>query len=97
MPARYEDAKKTCGLGDFQGRRLDGLHRHVALVMLSYGFLALTRWRAGPGAVPTLPEVHRRVVLALLTGLAAWWAETAPPPSPPEASSALLGRAPPGR
>ena len=92
----YEDAKQTCGLGDFQGRRWDGLHRHVALVMLSYSFLALTRWRDAP-AVPTLPEVHRRVLLALLTGLAEWWARTAPPPLPPEAAFALLGRAPPGR
>ena len=88
----YKDAKQTCGLGDFQGRRWDGLHRHVALVMLSYSFLALTRWRAGP-AVPTLPEVHRRVVLALLIGLAAWRAQTGPPPVPPEAPFTLLGRA----
>ena len=93
----YEDAKQTCGLGDFQGRRWDGLHRHAALVMLSYSFLALTRWRSGTEDVPTLPEVHRQVVLALLTGLAAWWAQTGPPPLPPEASFALLGRAPHGR
>ena len=71
MPARYEDAKQTCGLGDFQGRRWDGLHRHVALVVLSYRFLAFARWREAP-VVPTLPDVHRRVVLSLLTGLAAW-------------------------
>ena len=64
--------------------------------MLSYSFLALTRWRAGP-AVPTLPEVHRRVLLALLTGLAEWWAQAAPPLLPPEAAFALLGRAPHGR
>ena len=39
----YEDAKQECGLDDFQGRRWDGLHRHLALAMLAYTFLALQR------------------------------------------------------
>jgi SRSO17 transposase len=39
----YEDAKQECGLDHFQGRRWDGLHRHLALVMLAYSFLALQR------------------------------------------------------
>jgi SRSO17 transposase len=35
----YEDAKGECGLSDYQGRRWEGLHRHLALSMLAYSFL----------------------------------------------------------
>jgi hypothetical protein len=41
----YEDAMGECGLDHYQGRRWDGLHRHLALVMLAYSFLACQRWR----------------------------------------------------
>lgn len=37
----YEDAKGECGLDHFQGRSWDGLHRHLATVMLAYTFLML--------------------------------------------------------
>lgn len=37
----YEDAKGECGLDEYQGRRWDGLHRHLALVLLAYSFLVL--------------------------------------------------------
>jgi SRSO17 transposase len=39
----YEDAKQECGLDHFQGRSWEGLHRHLALVMLAYSFLMLYR------------------------------------------------------
>jgi SRSO17 transposase len=39
----YEDSKQECGLDHFQGRSWDGLHRHLALVMLAYSFLAWQR------------------------------------------------------
>jgi SRSO17 transposase len=41
----YEDAQGECGLDHDQGRRWDGLHRHLALVMLAYSFLACQRWQ----------------------------------------------------
>jgi SRSO17 transposase len=42
----YEDAKGECGLDDYQGRLWDGLHRHIALVMLAYSFLVVQRLAA---------------------------------------------------
>lgn len=43
----YEDGKGEAGLDDYQGRRWDGFHRHLALVMLTYSFLVLQRDAAG--------------------------------------------------
>jgi SRSO17 transposase len=58
----YEDAKGECGLDHYQGRRWDGLQRHLALVMLAYSFLACQRWRPATlagfsplGEAPVLP------------------------------------------
>jgi SRSO17 transposase len=44
----YEDAKGECGLGDYQGRLWEGLHRHLALVMLAYSFLMLSSAEEDP-------------------------------------------------
>jgi SRSO17 transposase len=35
----HEEAKSMLGWDQYQGRLLHGLHRHAALVMLSYSFL----------------------------------------------------------
>jgi len=42
----YREAKGVCGLDDYQGRSWHGLHRHLALVMLSYTFLVEQRAKA---------------------------------------------------
>jgi SRSO17 transposase len=39
----YEDGKQECGFDHYQGRSWQGLHRHLALVMLAYSFLMLHR------------------------------------------------------
>jgi SRSO17 transposase len=54
----YEDAKQECGLDDFQGRRWDGLHRHLALVMLAYSFLALQRLQLPLSAGEAFPPLR---------------------------------------
>jgi SRSO17 transposase len=52
----YEDAKGECGLGDYQGRRWDGLHRHLALVMVAYSFLMLHSSILGEDSSPSSSE-----------------------------------------
>jgi len=47
----YEDSKGECGLDEYQGRRWDGFHRHLALVMLAYSYLAVQRLSPMPSPV----------------------------------------------
>lgn len=57
----YEDAKGECGLDDYQGRRWEGLHRHLALVMLTYSFLMTQRHTAtapSDGGLSPLSRSH---------------------------------------
>jgi SRSO17 transposase len=68
----YEDAKGECGLDHYQGRRWDGLHRHVALTMLAYCFLQYHRMQPTAGGFsPLMPSPQpasspsRRPALAL--------------------------------
>ncbi len=48
----YEDAKGECGLDHFQGRTWEGLHSHVALVMVAYTFLMLQSLEPEPSTAP---------------------------------------------
>jgi SRSO17 transposase len=75
----YEDTKGECGLDHYQGRRWDGRHRHPALVMLVYSFLARQRWMpanaAGfppSGERPSLPVAHRQMLLWLFHDVVLW-------------------------
>jgi hypothetical protein len=73
----YVDAKGECGLDHFQGRSRDGLHRHLALVMVAYTFLMLrslgqavqTDPPSGAAFPParqlSLPACHRQVLVLL--------------------------------
>jgi SRSO17 transposase len=58
----YEDAKGECGLDDYQGRRWDGLHRHLALVMLTYSFLMIQRHASSDTPDGGLSPLSRSVV-----------------------------------
>ncbi|HYU73473.1 MAG TPA: IS701 family transposase [Ktedonobacteraceae bacterium] len=82
----YEEAKQECGLDDYQGRRWDGLHRHLALVMLAYSFLVSERMRTEQDSAGSpdschpkrspLPAIHRNILLWLLQDLVLWWIAT---------------------
>ena len=81
----YEDAKQECGLDDYQGRSWQGLHRHVALVMLAYSFLMCYRLtmplppeEAFSPCVTrsSLPSVHRQMLLWLFQDLVLWLLQT---------------------
>jgi len=81
----YEDAKQECGFDHYQGRSWEGLHRHLALVMLAYSFLMLYRLtlplppgEAFPPCVTrsSLPFVHRQILLWLFQDLVLWLLQT---------------------
>jgi len=80
----YEDSNGECGLDDYQGRRWDGLPRHLALVMLAYSCLVWQRLRPPPSPQaegdglppsaprPSLPAVQRAVLRWLFEDLVRW-------------------------
>lgn len=53
----YEDSKGECGLDHYQGRRWDGLHRHLALTMLTYSFLVRQRAAAPSPEAGSFPPL----------------------------------------
>ena len=65
----YEDAKQECGFDHYQGRSWQGLHRHLALVMLAYSFLMLSRLTLPLPAEEAFSPLHD-------AKLAAWRAST---------------------
>jgi SRSO17 transposase len=84
----YEDAKGECGLDQSQGRTWEGLHRHVALVMLAYTLLILQSLEhelipkpASGTAFPparqmSLPACYRQALVLLFQDLVLWLIET---------------------
>jgi SRSO17 transposase len=65
----YQQMKEELGLAHFEGRSWRGLHHHVCLVMMAYGFLALEQLRAkrdpvkpGKKGIPSRRSPSRRSV-----------------------------------
>jgi SRSO17 transposase len=85
----YEDAKQECGFDHYQGRSWDGLHRHLALVMLAYSFLMLSRFTLPLPAGEAFPPLRH-------AKLAAWSASAGAPLALP-GSRALAAPHPAGR
>ncbi|HET7770054.1 MAG TPA: IS701 family transposase, partial [Chloroflexota bacterium] len=101
----YEDAKGECGFDDYQGRRWDGLHRHLALVMLTYSFLATQRLvrvrrhrtrlpgasHRAPPATAGLSPLGGRTLAVTFASPATRTAPHLPSHTPPRAPVALPG------
>lgn len=59
----HKEAKQLLGMDRFEGRTWRGWHRHMAIVLLAYAFLATLRVEAGDdAALPPLRQVARVLV-----------------------------------
>ena len=59
----HKEAKQLLGLDRFEGRSWKGWHRHVAIVLLAYAFLATLRADAKDGeGLPPLRQVAKVLV-----------------------------------
>jgi SRSO17 transposase len=59
----HKEAKQLLGMDRFEGRTWKGWHRHMAIVLLAYAFLATLRVEMGGGApLPPLRQVARVLV-----------------------------------
>lgn len=57
----FKQMKRELGLDEFEGRKWQGWHHHVAMVMIAFCYLMLLRVEGNPSGdkLPTLPKVRR--------------------------------------
>ena len=72
----FEDQKSEIGLDQYEGRRYQGLKRHLILSCVSYLFLSRMRQEFG-GKNPELTECQVHTAVAALIPF--WWLSLSPP------------------
>lgn len=65
----HKDAKQVLGLNQFEGRTWKGWNHHVAVVLLTYAFIATQRAAHGAAAesLPPFSQVARALVIESAT------------------------------
>ena len=63
----YQQLKEELGLDHYEGRRWQGWHHHVTLVMMAYAFLTLETLRSKKTSGWTLPRTRRELQYLLCT------------------------------
>jgi len=65
----HKESKEVLGADKFQGRSWNGLHHHLAVVMLAHAFIAEQRLRTGTDGtgLESFKQVARRLVLEVAT------------------------------
>ena len=86
----FEDQKSEIGLDQYEGRRYQGLKRHLILSCVSYLFLSRMRQEFG-GKNRELTECQIHTAVAALIPF--WWLKLSPPKALLERTSAEIERA----